>query len=66
MGKVTAIWSLELICECPKCLHDFDLVQDDNFWVDGCEPIEHGTSRTKDVEVECPNCSHEFLVDYEY
>lgn len=67
MENIKALWSIELMCECPNCLCDFDLVKcHDDFWVDGCQPIEHGTAKTKNVEVECPICSLEFKVDYEY
>lgn len=62
--KNYASWSISLDVWCPYCEHEFNLLES---YVDlGCDPIEHGTSRTEDYEVLCPKCEHEFLVDFQY
>jgi len=64
---VYATWSISLDTDCPKCGKYVDLLQADDFW-DGrhLELGEHGTERSKAVEVECPECHHEFEVTCEY
>jgi len=61
---VEAHWNIELNCDCPKCENYVDLLDCADFW-DGrrLEVAEHDTERSKDVEVTCPVCGHEFLVD---
>ncbi|AXH43545.1 hypothetical protein HOV55_gp27 [Erwinia phage vB_EhrS_59] len=69
MSKNYADWNITLNTTCPECEEYFDLIeQDDDFWVDGgrAEMCEHDTHRTKDVDVECPECGHEFKVDFAY
>lgn len=64
-----AQWSLSLDCTCPNCEHYFDLLKaDEDFFNSrsGIEPIEHGTALSRDYEVQCPECSHEFAVDFEW
>lgn len=61
-----AVWSLSLDCQCPECEHDIDLMDIDDFWGSGIQPIEHDTKKTKEYEVTCPECEHEFLVDFVY
>lgn len=66
-AKIYATWSLSLDCECPACKEDVDLLRAD-FW-DGRESMqacEHNTEASRDVEVLCPECGHEFKVDLEY
>lgn len=67
MGNVTATWTVELHCNCPKCGEWVDLLEAPDFW-DGrqLDVPEHGTERSKGVEVICPKCDHEFIVDCEY
>lgn len=67
MENVTATWTVELNCDCPGCGEHVDLLDYPDFW-DGrqLEVPEHGTERSKNVEVVCPECSHEFTVDCEY
>ena len=63
-SKVVATWSASLDCECPHCKEDVDLLDYDGFW-EG-RKIQIAESRTKgttDMEVVCPNCAKEFLVD---
>ncbi len=63
----TATWSLSLTCYCPKCLEYVDLLDEPDFW-DGRQinVCEHGTDRSKDVEVTCPECNRPFKVDLQY
>lgn len=56
-----AIWHISLDVECPKCGTCFDLTNDDDFY-HNFEPAEDA----KDYEAVCPECSHEFMVDFEY
>jgi len=67
VAAVTATWVVELNCTCPKCGEDVDLLDYADFW-DGrqLDVPEHGTDRSKGVEVMCPDCGHEFAVDCEY
>ena len=67
-AEVSATWDISLNCDCPKCGEFVDLLRADNFW-DGHErlqPIENGTERSNNLEVMCPECSHEFEVCCEY
>ena len=67
MATDTATWSCTLDTECPKCKHDFDMLEEQDFW-DGTEfeICEHHTERTRGIDAVCPECSHEFKVDFEY
>lgn len=64
---MTATWSLSLDCDCPGCGEYVDLLLYPDFW-DGrhFQPCEYATARTEGVEVVCPNCHHEFSVNFEY
>ena len=65
--KTYAVWSISLDCDCPKCAADFDLLDNSDFWCGAkFQPIEHGTDLTTDVEAQCPECGHEFVVDFQY
>ena len=61
-----AVWSISLDCQCQQCGNDIDLLDTDDFIDNGISPIEHDTYRTKNYEVTCPECAHEFLVDFVY
>lgn len=65
--KPTATWYITLDTECPACKENVNLLDANDFW-DGrrFDAVEHGTDRTRDVDVICPNCGHEFNVDFEY
>lgn len=67
MSAVVATWSISLDCTCPACEEDVDLLTAQDFW-DGrqLEVPEHGTERTRNLEVDCPKCGHEFHVQTEY
>lgn len=67
MSSVDATWTVELNCECPNCKEHVNLLDYADFW-DGrkLEVPEHGTERSKGVEVICPECDHEFEVDCHY
>lgn len=65
--KITATWRIELLCDCPACSSYVDLLNAPDFW-DGrnFQVGEHDTKRTQNVDVVCPDCGHEMLVDLEY
>lgn len=65
--KGYATWNFSLTTHCPYCEEWVDLLDEVDFW-DGRHfvPCEHGTDRAQNVEVTCPKCGHEFLVDFEY
>lgn len=61
------MWSVELNVECPACTKYVDLLETAGFMCDApFEIAEHGTEKTRDVEVSCPKCGFEFYVDLEY
>jgi hypothetical protein len=64
MSKLTATWDMSLDTECPNCKQDVDLLDDPGFW-DGrtIQAGEHETDATRDMDVVCPKCHHEFVVD---
>jgi primosomal protein N' len=64
--KITATWRLGLMANCPGCSERVDLLDYEDFW-DGmpCDPCEHHTPRTTNMEVVCPECGHEFQVTTE-
>lgn len=65
--NIKATWDISLYTECPKCKHDFDILDSDSdFWGNGIQPVEHGTLKSKNYEAMCPECDHEFKVDFEY
>ena len=61
-----AKWVLRLDCSCPKCGGIIDLTVGDVVWGRNIEACEHGTPRTRNINVFCPNCTKEFLTDLEY
>lgn len=65
--NVQANWCLELITECPECFDIFNVLDQDDFW-DGrsLELGETNTLNSKNIEVICPRCGHEFKVDTVY
>jgi len=67
-APVTATWSIELNCDCPKCDNFVDLLDYPDFWEGRHQMLvgEHDTERTRDMEVLCPECGHEFTVDCKY
>lgn len=65
--KATARWSIELLTICPHCETWVDLLEWDEFWsVVRVNPCEHGTERTKCVDVTCPKCEETFDVELVY
>ena len=65
--QLTATWSISLDTECPHCKEDVDLTDYDDFWIDrNFDACEHGTERSKNVDVVCPKCGESFEVDLEY
>jgi DNA-directed RNA polymerase subunit RPC12/RpoP len=66
-ASVSAQWLVSLLSECPKCKQDVDLLDYAEFW-DGrdIDIPEHGTERSDNLEVVCPECGHEFAVSCEW
>ncbi len=62
----TAAWAINLYCDCPACGDFVDLLAAPGFW-DGRRLTfgEHDTERTRNMDVTCPECSHDFRVDLE-
>ncbi len=67
MAEVTATWVVELNCVCPGCGELVNLLDYPDFW-DGrkLSVAENSTDLSRDVEVTCPGCDHDFTVDCEY
>ena len=67
-GHPTATWSVELNADCPKCEKFVNLLDYADFWEwhSKIEIGEHGTDRSSDVKVNCPECGHEWEVDLGY
>ncbi|WP_426750470.1 hypothetical protein [Enterobacter cloacae complex sp. 418I7] len=68
MANHSAAWGITLHTECPECGEYFDIIRvQDDFWTDARFGVcEHDTPATTGVEVECPECEHEFKVDFDY
>jgi len=68
MAKTTATWYVSLDCHCPACGEYVDLLDHPDFWDghQGLEVPEHSTAKSRDVDVYCPRCDHNFTVDLEY
>jgi len=69
--NIKAIWSFSLDTECPKCGEDFDVNsagENGTCYIEDVrlQVCEQDTYNSKNIEVECPNCKHEFIVDCEY
>ena len=67
MSTITATWNISLTCDCPHCKEHVDLLDFCDFW-DGrqLDIGEHGTERSKAVEVSCPECGEDFTAELEY
>lgn len=67
MDNVVAYWEIELNTTCPSCDQDVNLLDDPDFW-DGrnLEIGETMTDRSRNVNVFCPECQHEFTVELQY
>jgi hypothetical protein len=62
-----AQWVVELNCYCPGCGDYVNLMDEPEFWVGReLDIAEHGTDRSNDMEVTCPECGHEFQACCEY
>lgn len=63
----TASWTIELNVDCPGCKEYVNLLDYPDFWDGGnLQVAEHGTPRSDNLEVICPECGHEFTVTCEY
>lgn len=64
MENIKAIWSISLDCTCPSCGHDFDILQGFSLpYGHNLYAGEHGTERTENIEIVCPECECVFKVD---
>ena len=59
-----ATWSCSIFVDCPYCGEQQDLIEHDgdpriNYNI---KVGEHGTKRTKNLEVTCLDCEKEFIV----
>ena len=63
----TAQWDISLHADCPRCAAWLDLLGTPDFW-DGrkLDIAEHGTERSRAVEVYCVKCGCEFTVECIY
>ena len=69
MSNTTATWSFSLDCECPVCNMQFDVCTSDSahdLFGNGLQVCEQDTPLSTDIEVICPHCEHEFVIDCEY
>ena len=66
-SAISAQWTVELNVECPNCEKYVDLLTTPDFF-DGreLELAEHGTPNSDNLEVQCPECNHEFVVCCEW
>lgn len=64
---VDAFWSVSLDVDCPHCGQYVNLLDASDFW-DGrpFDIAEHGTKRTKAVDLMCPECGKEITCDLQY
>jgi len=62
MKTISALWSISLAVDCPKCDHFFDLIDSDSFKQSGIKPLAVDCT----YETSCPECGHEFTVELEY
>ena len=63
-SQIEAQWAVALHCKCPKGVEVVNLLDETDFWdVGGWLDIpEHGTERSNNLEVNCPDCNHAFEV----
>lgn len=62
-SPICAHWLVELNCDCPKCGESVNLLDSPDFW-DG-RKLEIA-ERAEGVDVQCPECDHEFEVETYY
>ena len=64
---IIASWVIHLFSDCPHCGEDVDLLDYCDFWDGvGFEIGEWGTSRTRGVDVICPECGESYNCDFVY
>lgn len=59
LKRVSVYWSVSLDCTCPHCNDIFDLI--DSYYEDLPDPCENDDELN--LEVICPNCEQEFIVE---
>lgn len=62
MADTVAIWSISLDTQCPKCYHDFDIMDYDRDAIEGVAALQTG----RDIDITCPECEHEFEARLEF
>lgn len=62
-SSIQAQWEVELNCYCPECNQFVNLLEAADFW-DGrkLDIPEHDTEYSNNLEVNCPECNHDFEV----
>lgn len=64
MSETKAQWSASLDCECPHCKEYVNLLEYADFW-QGRRTL-NVADRVSDLDVTCPECGEDFLVDCEW
>lgn len=65
MKKTDASWELECHVDCPYCDAFLDLTSEIDDWYEALPtPLE--VHKNCNVEVECPSCGKDFIVDNFY
>lgn len=60
-------WNISLDTECPHCGEAVNLLEHSEFWLGRELDVgEHGTERSTDIEVVCPECNEEFKTTLDY
>ena len=64
MDTIKATWSVSLDCDCPNCKESVDLLAYPDFWDEHLiKPLEGNTTRSESLEVVCPECDFNFIVE---
>jgi ribosomal protein S27E len=68
MPNRTATWIVALNSQCPGCGDYVNLLDYDDFWDNHPRLTipENNTENSRNMDVNCPNCNHEFIVDCDY
>ena len=65
--KIIATWYVSLDVDCPYCSEDINILNlPEIHEIADFDLGESGTKRSTNIEVVCPHCNKEFLVDLEY
>ncbi len=58
-----ASWNITLYVDCPHCKEYFDIMTCNSWTQGGYEGIETAQREDLDLEITCPKCEKDFLVD---